>query len=163
MRTFILVRVASDQEYLSWGMNEANFRLTPRLNTLAVIEFSLNFCKLCSSLVKYMDPEPSQIDLKIDIRNAFFGESKLFLIPHPVSTNWFSFSDDKRPAPESSTKRQIRVPTEQLKSRPDVVAFLLVRQIFLWFGVAAEMIPYVSAEGNLKFVDEDKIRNSRSS
>jgi hypothetical protein len=157
----LFVRVSADQEYLSWGLNEATFRQMPRLNTLAVIEFTLNFCKLCSGLVKYMDPEPSQVLLKIEIRDAFFADSKLFLIPHPVSTNWFRFTEDKHIAQEPFTTRRIPVPIEQLKSRPDVVAFLLIRQIFLWFGAPEEKIPYASAEGNLKFIDENQIINSR--
>jgi hypothetical protein len=155
------VRVSADQDYLSWGINEETFRITPRLNTLALIEFSLNFCLLCAGLVKYLDPEPLQIDLNVEIWNAFIGESKLRLIPHPVSSYGFGYGDS-HPAPEAFTKRQIRVPTEELKTRPDVVAFLLVRQIFIWFGVMADMIPYASAEAGVRFIDADGIKNARS-
>jgi hypothetical protein len=113
-------------------------------------------------LVKYLDPEPSQIDLNVEIRNAFIGESKLCLVPHPVSSYGFGFYDDWQPAPESFAKRHIRVPTEELKTRPDVVAYLLVRQIFIWFGVMADMIPYASVEAGVRFIDADKIKNARS-
>jgi len=158
----LFVRVSADNDYLSWGLNENNFREMPRLNTLALIEFSLNFCRLCSALTKYMEPQPSEVELKVEIRNAFFDESKLLLVPHPVSSHWFALTDDRHVAPEASATRRLSVATEQLQSRPDVVAFLLVRQIFLWFGATADKIPYSSSEQNLKFVDENKIRNSRS-
>src|SRR6267154_2958288 len=156
----VFVRVSADNDYLSWGLNVNNFREVPRLNTLALIEFSLNFCRLCSALTRYMEPHPPDVELKVEIRNAFFDTSKLFLIPHPVSTNWFTFTDDRRVAPEPSTTRRLSVATEQLQSRPDVVAFLLVRQIFLWIGATPDMIPYSSSKQNLKFIDENKIRNS---
>jgi hypothetical protein len=156
------VRASAGQDFLSWGMNSANFKESARLNTLAVIEFSLSFCNLCSALVRYMDPEPSHLDLIFEIRNAFLGESKLFLIPHFVSSHSFTFSDDRHYAPDSSGTKKIRVAIEQLKSRPDVVAFLLVRQIFLWFGVQPNMIPYSLASGDLKFIDEQQIKNARS-
>ena len=159
----LLVRVSAANDYLSWGLNDNNFREMPRLNTLAMIEFSLNFCRLCSALTKYMEPQPTEVELKVEIRNAFFGTSKLFMIPHPVSTISFSFTDDKHVAPTASTTRRLPVATEQLQSRPDVAAFLLVRQIFLWFGVTPDVIPYSSSEQNLKYIDENKIRNSRSS
>ena len=159
----VFVRVSADNDYLSWGMNDSNFRETPRLNTLALIEFSLNFCRLCSALTKFMEPQPTEVELKVEIRNAFFGNSKLFLVPHPVSTHWFAYTDDRCVAPESSTTRRLPVATKQLQLRPDVVAFLLVRQIFLWFGASPDTIPYTSSEDDLKFIDEDMIRNSRSS
>jgi hypothetical protein len=159
----VFVRVSGDNDYLSWGVNDKTFREMPRLNTLALIEFSLNFCKLCSALTKHLEPQPREIELKVEIRNAFFNESKLFLIPHPIATQWFMFSDDRCSAPESFTIRRLPVAAEQLQSRPDVIAFLLVRQIFLWFGAESDMIPYSSSEQDIKFIDENMIRNSRAS
>ncbi len=156
------VRVSADQDFLSWGAHEEAFRRKPRLNTLALIEFSLNFCLLCAALVKYLDPEPSQLDLNVEIRNTFIGETKLCLNPHPVSTYGSVFYDDWQPAPESFAKRQIRVQTEELKTRPDVVAYSLVRQIFIWFGIMADTIPYTSVEGFVRFIDANKIKAVRS-
>jgi len=158
----VFVRVSADNSYLSWGLSDSNFRETPRLNTLAVIEFSYNFCRLCSALTKYMEPQPAEVELTVEIRNAFFDKSKLFLIPHAVSTAWFMYTDDRCVAPEPSTTRRFSAAVEQLQRRPDVVAFFLVRQIFLWFGASPDTIPYSSSEGDLKFIDEDMIRNSRS-
>jgi hypothetical protein len=158
----VFVRVSADNDYLSWGVNDSVFREMPRLNTLAVIEFSLNFCKLCSSLTTYMGPQPLEVELKAEIRNAFFGDSKLLLIPHPVSAHSYMFTDDRQVAPEPFTTRRLPVATQQLHFRPDVVAFQLVRQIFLWFGARPNMIPYSSSEQDLKFIDENKIRNARS-
>lgn len=157
----VFVRVSADNDYLSWGLNDNNFRETPRLNTLALIEFSLNFCRLCSALTKFMEPQPTEVEFKVEIRNAFFEKSKLFLIPHPVSTHWFMYTDNRFVAPEPSATRRLSVATELLRSRPDVAAFLLVRQIFLWFGASPDTIPYSSGEADLKFIDEDMIRNSR--
>src|SRR5258708_21094788 len=66
------VKVSADQDYLSWGVNEETFRSALRLNTLALIEFTLNFCILCARLIKHLEPEPSQVDLNVEIQNAFF-------------------------------------------------------------------------------------------
>jgi hypothetical protein len=159
----VLVRVSGDEDFMSWGQNTKNFDDAPRLNTLALIEFTLNFCKFCSGLVQYMEPEPSEVNLKVEVRNAFFGESKLFLIPHPVTSRAFTFTDDRHVAPESSGTRKLVVSAEQLKSRPDIAAFLLVRQIFYWFGVNTETIPYTSTANGVAFIDESLIINSRSS
>jgi hypothetical protein len=158
----VLVRVSADNEYLSWGVSDDVFLKMPRLNTLAVIEFSLNFCKLCSALTEQMQPQPNEVELKVEIRNAFVGDLRLILIPHPVSSAQYAYTDDRHFAPQSSTIRRLTVATRQLTSRADVVAFSLVRQLFLWFGVEPDKIPYSSSEGDLKFIDENKIRNARS-
>jgi hypothetical protein len=89
-----------------------------------------------------LDPQPSEVNLKVEIRNAFFGESKLFLIPHPVSSYAFKLTDERHVAPDASGTLKLPVPTEQLKSSPAVVAYLLVRQIFYWFEVDRETVPY---------------------
>ena len=137
------------------------FDKQPRLNTLALTEFTLNFCKLCSKLVTFLEPTPTEVDIKVEIRNAFFGDSaRLFLIPYPVSSWAFSTTDDRHYAPESSMTRKLVVPTEQLRTGPANIAYNLLRQIFFWFEAEGE-IPYTSGPPNAKYVDEQLIINSR--
>ncbi len=160
----VLVRVSGDEDYLSWGQNSHTFDQAPRLNTLSLIEFTLNFCKLCSRLVELMEPQPRIVDLKVEIKNAFFGQSKLFLIPRPVSSSAFMWTDDRHYAPEASMARKIFVATDELRTSPNSTAYMLLRQIFYWFGVERDEIPYTSPASNgSRFVDEDLIINSRSS
>jgi hypothetical protein len=158
----VFVRVSGDEDFLSWGQNTQNFDDAPRLNTLALIEFTLNFCKLCSQLVDLMEPQPREVNLQLEIRNAFFGEAKLFLIPYPVSSSAFAMTDARHYAPEPSMTRKVTVPTDQLRTRPGVVAYALLRQIFFWFNTEGE-IPYSSGSPDQKFIDENLIINSRAS
>src|SRR5258708_19819862 len=53
----VLVRVSGDEDFMSWGPNTKNFNEAPRLNTLALIEFTLNFFTLSSPLVQYITPQ----------------------------------------------------------------------------------------------------------
>lgn len=159
----VLVQVSGDEDYLSWGQNTSNFDQEPRLNTLSLIEFTLNFCKLCSRLAELMEPRPGEVNLKVEIKNAFFGDAKLFLIPHPVSSWIFVATDERHYAPESSMARKIPIPVERLRTSPNAVAYMLLRQIFYWFGVERDDIPYTSigSDGS-RVVDENLIINSRS-
>jgi hypothetical protein len=163
----LFVRVAADEDFLGWGQNNKNFQAAPRLNTLALIEFTLNFCKLCSPLVAYMAPEPKGLNLKIQIRNAIFGTARLFLIPYPVSNYAFTMAVQHYFAPDSQGTLKLPVASEQMKSRPGVVAYQLVRQIFYWFEVNEmdlKNIPYsTTGQDGLSFIDEDLIINSRGS
>jgi hypothetical protein len=157
------VRVSGDSDFLSWGQKTDGFDQSPRLNTLAVIEFTLNFCKFCGKLVELMEPQPPEVTLKVEIRNAFFGDAKLFLIPQQVSSFAFTFTDDRHYAPEPFMTRKVGIPTPQLRTNPNHVAYILLRQIFYWFGAERE-IPYTSLSPNgTRFVDENLIVNSRSS
>jgi len=157
----VFVRVSGEEDMLSWGQNTDTFDKQPRLNTLALIEFTLNFCSLCSRLVPLLERPPREINIKVDIRNAFFGDSKLFLIPYPVSTWTFAMTDFRFYAPEQSMSRKIVVTSDRLETRPDVVAYELLKQIFYWFGTTHE-IPYTSSENGLRYVDKNLIINSRS-
>src|SRR6266849_503363 len=38
----VIVRVYGDEDFLSWGQNKNNFQQSPRVNTIALIEFTLN-------------------------------------------------------------------------------------------------------------------------
>jgi hypothetical protein len=159
----VLVRVSGDEDYLSWGQNTNNFDEAPRLNTLSLIEFTLNFCKLCSRLVGLMEPLPMEVNLKVEIKNAFFGSAKLFLIPHAVSSWFFAMTDDRYYAPEASMARKIVVATDEFRTNPNATAYKLLRQIFYWFRVEKDEIPYTSlAPDGSRFVDENLIINSRS-
>jgi len=160
----VFVRVPGDEDFLSWGQNTSNFQQAPRLNTLALIEFTFNFCKFCSQLVEFLEPQPSEVKLKVEIRNAFIGQEKLFLIPYHVSTWTFAVTDSRHPAREPSMVRRVTVPTNELLTTPNFAAYMLVRQIFYWFGVENEDLPYTSTASNgLRFVDQDLIIHSRSS
>jgi hypothetical protein len=160
----VLVRVSGDEDFLSWGQNSNNFDQAPRLNTLSLIEFTLNFCKLCSRLVALLEPQPREINLKVELKNAFFGDAKLFLIPHLVSSRTFTMTEDRYYAPEPSMMRNVTVATDELRTHPNVVAYVLIRRIFYWFRVESDEIPYTSVTSNgVRIVDENLIINSRSS
>jgi hypothetical protein len=160
----ILVRVSGDEDFLSWGQNTNNFDQAPRLNTLSLVEFTLNFCKLCSRLVALLEPQPREVNLKVELKNAFFGDAKLFLIPHLVSSWAFTTTDDRYYAPEPSMVRNVTVAKDELRTNPNAAAYVLIRRIFYWFGVERDEIPYTSVASNgLRIVDENLIINSRSS
>jgi len=60
--------------------------------------------------------------------------------------------------------RKILVTTDELRTNPNTEAYMLLRQIFYWFGVERDDIPYTSLGSNgSRFVDENLIINSRSS
>jgi hypothetical protein len=60
--------------------------------------------------------------------------------------------------------RVITADTDVLRLTPAYAAYKLVRQIFYWFGVEDEQIPYTSQSSTgERFVDQDLIIHSRGS
>jgi hypothetical protein len=160
----VIARVSGDEDFLSWGQNTSNFDQSPRLNTIALIEFTLNFCRFCSQLIPFLEPKPQQVNLKVDIRHAFIGQEKLFLIPYTVSSWAFTTTDGRKDAPEESMVRMINADTDVLRLTPAYAAYKLVSQIFYWFGVEDEQIPYTSQSSTgERFVDQALIIHSRGS
>ena len=158
----VFVRVFGDEDFLSWGQNTDNFNKSPRLNTIALVEFTLNFCRFCGQLIPLLDPKPQQVNLKVDIRNAFVGNRKLLLIPYEVSHYFFTTTDGRKEAPEESMARTIPVDADALRLTPAYAAYKLLRQIFFWFGITDEQIPYSSqAPTGQRFIDQTLIINSR--
>jgi hypothetical protein len=157
----LIVRASAAEEFLGWGRGDAEFRQKPRLNPVAVIEFTYNFVALCAKLVKLLEPIPKTVGIRIEIRNAFLENSKLYMIPYGTGTVAWHFDDEQYKAPEASMLREIDVSTEELMSRPDAVAYALVEKIYTWFGISTEKIPYVSADGQKRFVDPQKITSSK--
>jgi len=77
----LIVRAGAGADFLGWGRGDAEFGQKPRLNPVAVIEFTYNFANLCGRLVKLLEPIPKAVVLRIDIRNAFLQNSRLYMIP----------------------------------------------------------------------------------
>jgi hypothetical protein len=157
-----IVRVSAGEDFLSWGQNETNFKQSPRLNPLAIVEFTLHFVKLCAELVGHLHPIPTTVELKVEIRNALFESTGLYLNPHSVIHQAFAFDMDRHYAPEPSMRKEIRVSTEDLRAWPAAKAFSLAEKIYTWFGLAPNQIPYVSNKDDVRFIDEELIRNARS-
>lgn len=157
----LIVRADASESFLGWGRGEVDFKQKPRLNPVAVIEFTYNFVNLCSKLAKLLQPSPKTVGIRVEIRNAFFENSKLYMIPYGIGTYAWHFDDEQYKAQEASMVREIDVSVDELTSRPDIVAYSLVQKIYTWFGISSEKIPYVSAEGEKKFVDPQKIISSK--
>ena len=153
----LIVRADASSSFLGWGRGDVEFKEKPRLNPVAVIEFTYNFVNLCAKLARFLDPAPKTVGMRIEIRNAFFDNSKLYMIPYGTGTYAWLFDDPQFMAPEASMLREIDVVTEELTSRPGVVAYSLVEKIYTWFGISTDKIPYVGNEGGKKLVDPQKI------
>ncbi len=158
----LIVRVSAGPDYLSWGQNEDVFENNPRLNPLALIEFTLHFALLCSRLVPHLAPRPQTISLLFEMQNAFLPNGKkLYLGAGRLSRMGFFNFGERRDAPEPTVRKEIRETTADVELRPAEVAYRLVARIYNWFGHPNNNIPYVAAVATgSAFIDADQIINA---
>jgi hypothetical protein len=153
--TFI-AKAAADESFLGWGtQGDAEFAASPRLNPLAVIEFTYSFVDLYARLVREMDPRPTAVQLLIQLKDAWFTEnnsSKLYLTPYGVDSYSWRFNDERHEAPEADMIREIDVSADDLADA-GAVAYRLVERLYTWFGLSVDKIPYASSRGNRRVID----------
>ena len=153
--TFI-AKAAADDSFLGWGTRgETEFAESPRLNPLAVIEFTYSFVELYARLLPEMDPRPRAVQLRLQIENAWFGESgssKLYLTPYGVDTYSWHFNDERHVAPDADMIREVDVSADALAD-VGAVAYRLVEKLYAWFGFSSDKIPYAARRGDTRVID----------
>jgi len=149
----LLVRVAADS-FLAWPMSPAEFHQKPKLNTLGLVEVTTAFVYFYRQLLGKFKRAPESIKFRIEFRNAEVAGNKLYVVPFPVlSIRWQKeFESDKHSISEPNLGREMTIPTTQVKEDPDLVAYLLVEKLFLFFGVPSNELPYVN-QGKPRRVD----------
>ena len=149
----LITKVSAGADFLGWGRSESDFQSSPRLNPVALVEFTYNFVSLYAKLSEYLEPRPSATTLRVEIRNAIFDGAQLYLNPYGIGTYAFLLDDHRYAAAEPSMIREIEANTALLAARPEIAAYLLLEKIYVWFGVPTDKIPYVANDQGTKIVD----------
>ena len=155
-----LARVPGDEDFMSWGQNTDNFNKMPRLNSLALVEFTTNFILLSARIVQRLTPIPPEVMLQVELRNAMFGDRVLYLPAFAVSSNAWRLGGPAYKAPDHDMLVRHPELTEKLVSRPLVVAFEVIQKIYGWFGLPTNEIPYISEIEGVLSVDPNLIVHS---
>ncbi len=143
----LLARIAADS-FLAWPSSPAEFHQKPKLNTLGLVEVTTAFVHFYTRLLGKFERAPENIKFQLEFRNAEVAGNKLYVVPFRVlSIGWQAeFEFHKHPISEPNLKREMTIPASQVKDDPDLVAYLLVEKLFLFFGVPPNEIPYVTQE-----------------
>ena len=153
----LLVRADATDDLLAWGGSESHPGIL-RLNPLAVVEFSYSFVQFYVRLLQYLSPRPSFVTLRLQIENAK-GDQTLYMFPYGVNAmGWkYPLDHDRHPAPSERLERESMIGAEQLASQPAVCAYWLVEEIYAWFGLRIEEIPYVKTQDGVRMIDVEAI------
>lgn len=140
-------------EFLAWGMNEER-----KLNSLAVIELVLNFTRFYELVLEDMRERPAEVVFHIELRNTHLEGAKTFLAPYGVSSFEFATASGAKEAPTDSWSNALIVKTDQYDA--DLVAYEIVRELYVWFGHEENAIPYTTTDGGTRKIDAAQIIRS---
>lgn len=142
--TFI-VQGAADYSFLGWGPYEPEFNLKPRLNSIAIIEFTSLFIYTYKEVLKKLEPNSSKIKLHMEFRNGAVGNQRLYMSPYAVGSIEWMFNEDSHKLVDKP-KAEIFVSCDSIMQDVDHVAYQLVEKLYLLFGMFTNMIPYTANE-----------------
>lgn len=158
----LILFASADETFLSWGQREGSFKEDPRLNSVAIIELTYNFVDFYKKLIPHFSIKPTSINFRIKIKNAFFNESELYIVPYEVNTFGWLTASTKYPAQKKDMEAVLLCSVDNLINLPAYVAYLIIEKIYLWFGVPINKIPYVSTdEVGKRSINIERIKNPK--
>jgi hypothetical protein len=142
--TFIALGTFSD--LLGWPREGAEFVGNPKVNSLALIEFTYDFFKTYEALLDLVTPLPVMIRFQMGVSGAQSLERPLWMAPHALNTIGYDAPVERREAPADGVSRHVDVEASQDKPhvQPGQITYALVEQIYNWFGFQSDKIPYAS-------------------
>jgi hypothetical protein len=159
------------------GVGRWEFHRRPKVNGLAVVEFTSEFVLFYERLLhEYIEPLPDAARFSVKVRNQHFEqtygvddedpegrERKLRLSPGPVDNPFYDidrFEEQEAPAEPLDVSLEVPVSADEPHLQVATVAYQLVRGFFNWFGLPDEAVPYTNEAGDA--IDFEQITKPRS-
>jgi hypothetical protein len=139
----------AEAHFYCWGRRPDE----PKINSLALIEATLNFAEFYGLVVADMEPEPAEFQVEIDFRNLLKDGIPTFMMPDSIRDFNQQFGTGQHfNAPGAQARRSVLLQRELMLDGP-AAAYRIVREIYVWFGMNEQQIPYVRSEDGRTFTD----------
>jgi len=142
-------------DFLCWG-SHASMSGTLRINPIALLESAYLFSSLGHAIYQHAQPYPTGGIYCLAIQNMTVNDTPCGLIPGPVGSHAWTFGTDIARAPDSRKRFDVAYHGAQIN--PGRVTFDLARQLYHWFGLDDEAIPYRKQAGDKKEIDPEQIK-----
>lgn len=137
-----------DRNSLAWADN-ADIRIHP----LAFVEFVANTLGFYTLVLSDMRVMPDALQIEIRLANLIQNGEATALPAGQINNMGWTFGS--KPAPGPAWSRSITV--EASPFDPARAAFLILREVYVWFGHPEEDVPYTVGTGDQKVIDTKAI------
>lgn len=142
----------ADDDYLCWAMKEL------KINPVVLVESVFTFILFYEQVIEDMDTKPDKVNFRIDLHNLHLSGKKNYLVPDALGTVGNIFEDMRKFAPENSwSSENIKVDLENFQVAS--VAYKIVREIYLHFGIEVNKIPYTREPNGNGIIDIEQIKS----
>lgn len=151
-----LVFAADGDEFLCWGRPMAAAGAPLRINPLALVESTYTFCALTARLYEHALPQPRKLLFRLEVRGMTVNNVAAGLTAGPLNSMDWNFGRNIRRAPASG--KTVTLQWHGSEFRPGEFAFKLVRELYAWFGLEEDKIPYSEGAGGTRVISPEEIR-----
>ena len=148
----LLFGAAADGDFLCWGSRREEGTLF--INPLALLEASFLFVQLYASVLKHCEPSPPSGQFRIELRNMRRNDPPISMVGGSLKGADWQFGVHSKQAPTDELSRLVEWAQPLDVSE---VTFLLVREVYGWFGFESDAIPYTTRGESSTLVDPDKL------
>lgn len=147
----MIAAAPADGSFLAWGRNDNKQRLNP----LALIEYVYSFLNFYSLVLQDFEKPPTSIAVRVELHRMHLDNTTSTLGPHGMKSMSQQFGTDDQPAPDADGVFALEVPISEFN--PSCLLFDVVKEIYLWFGIEEDKIPYFKNENGVRVLDVDSI------
>jgi hypothetical protein len=145
-----------DNEFLCWGKRKS-IRDNLRINPITLIESTYLFCESSRQLFELTEPKTPPLKFGISLKNVKDVNSFCGLSPGAVGTIGWKFGNNLISPPESDFTFEYLWKDGQIK--PELLAYFLVREIYAWYGLEYEKMPYTKTADGITIIDIDTLKS----
>ena len=140
----LIAAARTDRESLAWAD-----KTDSRFHPLAFVEFVTNILGFFRLVLADMRIEPQTLQVEVRLGNLLRDSTGTSLPAGPINNQGWTIGS--KPAPSAEWSRTISL--DPTSYEPARAAFLLLREVYVWFGHSEEAIPYTTGTEDDKSVD----------
>ncbi|MBI5475076.1 MAG: hypothetical protein HY961_22255 [Ignavibacteriae bacterium] len=130
----------ADEALLGWGNRFGKTRINP----VALIETTYMFFKFYELVLARLEPVINEARVWVLFHNLHSGGEITSLAPHGVDSTSQITDFYKRDAPENDYVGRVRIEIQNFDASRTAV--LILREIYGWFGIESDKIPYLTTD-----------------
>ncbi len=145
----LLFACRADEPFLGFNFGHK------QLNPIALVETTYVFFKFYDSVLKELTLPPDEFRVWIQFQNLHQNGLTTMLAPYDVYSHYQRIQQFQYPAPEDNYLAQLSIEAKSFE--PGSASFQVLRDVYAWFGIEQDKIPY--SFNNIESIDVDKINS----
>ncbi|MBA3715060.1 MAG: ATP-binding protein [Pyrinomonadaceae bacterium] len=137
--------------FLGWGSDAG------KINPVALVEIVYNFARFYGFVLQDFKETPARFSVKIGLRNMHRDGTRSHLAPGASGSLAQMGLRGVSYAP--GNEMDVVVSFDAKDVNPGVMAFEILKEVYLWFGIEQDKIPYTTTEEGVTAVDPEMLTN----